>query len=196
MINKLMSPKGDQQPFIWFAEYENKEILTEFEDSGKENQFNAIDKARTKEFGLIGRGLKLSFDTDTGEFAILNKKINFKFIKDGKDVNLTHQLAKYNDLITYKSAFTDYDPSGKTLGSCIDAYFFGYKGEIVIDGILCHMKVIFGLPVGGQIKFSITLSPKEAINGEIRISIDGVEPQGIMANFKANEGQEFSWSFQ
>ena len=58
--------------YLWFSKYFNDSLFTEFENSGKENDFNDIDKENLKEFGLIGHGSKIWFNTDDGVLQLLN----------------------------------------------------------------------------------------------------------------------------
>jgi hypothetical protein len=196
MIDRLLSPKGADQPFIWFANYGNKEILSEFEDSGKENTFHSIEKNRIEEFGILGRGAKLSHDITTGIFDISGKEVEFLIeCKNGDLIPLTRQQGPYNDIITYKSAYSDFNPITNQICSFIDGYFFGYKHNFITKGIEIHSKIIFALPMEDTMRFGIRLVSDKSIVGRLMIIIDGEIITKMNIETKANESTELEWKF-
>lgn len=196
MIDRLLSPKGADQPFIWFASYGNKEILSEFEDSGKENTFYSIEKDRIKEFGILGRGAKLSHDIATGIFNIYGKKVEFLIEHENGDViSLTGQQGPYNDIITYKSAYSDFNPITNQICSFIDGYFFGYKHDFKTQDTQIYSKIIFALPMEDTMRFGIRLVTNKDITGRLMAVVDGEIITGINMTTKANEATEIEWKF-
>lgn len=197
MIDRFLSPKGADQPFIWFASYENQELITEFEDDGRENSFYSIDKSRIKEFGLLGRKAKLFYDSNTGVFNIVGHKVEFLLeLDDGKVIPLTKQPEPYNDIITYKSAYTDYNLTTKQTCSYIDAYFFGYKHSFARnDGMEIHSKIIFSLPMDDTMHFGIRLATNKDISGKLITFIDGEATNEFNIDVQKNEATEIEWPF-
>ena len=123
--------------YLWFSKYFNDSLFTEFENSGKENDFNDIDKENLKEFGLIGHGSKIWFNTDDGVLQLLNpgeevaKTFGFYILTKGaKLIKISNRNdRRYNDIIQYKFGGIDLDPSGKETTGLMsaDQHLFGYK---------------------------------------------------------------------
>lgn len=196
MIDKMFSPKGYSQPFVWFAKYNNNEMLTEFEDSGKENEFKDIDKSRLAEFGMLGRGAKLSYSVATGVFDITGKKVEFMLeCEDGSAICLNGSPRQYNDVITFKSAYLDYDPATQQSENIIDGYFFGYKHSFAVNGMSIHSKIVFALPMEDTMRFGVRLVTDKSIIGKLIVFVDGAAVKELDVNLTGDEAQELEWLF-
>jgi hypothetical protein len=102
MIEKLISPREPYQPYIWYADYGDNNVLTEFEQDGKENKFEINVKIKLKEFGLFGKGLKLFYNVDNGIFTISRNIVKFHIeLEDGRIINLYDQYKHYADCHYY-----------------------------------------------------------------------------------------------
>ena len=205
MIDRFFSPKGFDQPFLWFANYGDNKMVTEFEDSGKENTFKSIEKDKVKEFGLLGRGDKLKHDISTGIFDIYGHIIEFSIkCENGDIISLTEQKKPYNDIITYKLAAatgsvvavpgtTNYTFTGE---SNIIEYFFGYKYNFISDnGININSKIIFSIPIKGTKYFNIRLVADKEIKGTFIITVDNNNVKELDMALSPNEAQELKWEF-
>jgi len=189
-IENLESPI-EWRPFIWFAKSHDGTILTEFEDSGKENEFTNIDKVNLKEFGLLGRGLKLWYSTEDGILNIFDKKVEF-YIEDEEQqvIKLSGiELENYNDIIQYKGFYQDFAVNTKNAlgGIVIDSYHFGYKHIVSIkDKGDIWVQSIFRMHMENKespMKIGIRLATSFDLKGKLFINIDGAvdtEPMDIM----------------
>jgi len=186
-IENLESPR-EGQPFIWFAKSYDGTILTEFEDSGKQNEFDTIDKVNLKEFGLIGRGSKLWYSTEDGILNIFDKKVEF-YIEDEeqKIIKLSGiESEKYNDIIQYKGFYQDFAINTKNAlgGIVIDSYHFGYKHVVnVKDKGDIYMQSVFRMPMDKPMKIGFRFATTFDLKGKLFIKINGevdTEPMDIM----------------
>jgi hypothetical protein len=200
-IEKLESPIS-RQPFIWFAKSYDGTLLTEFENSGKENLFDSIDKVNLKEFGLLGRGAKLWYSSEDGVINIdsefSNRKIEF-YLEDQKQ-NLIkisgRKFEKYNDIIQFKAFHQDFHVNTKNAmgGLVIDAFLFGYKKVITIpDEGDIHFQFLFNLQMGKPMKLGFRFAPTFYLNHKLFVRIDGqqdVEPIEIKVLADRSEAYE------
>ena len=86
-LNQFMSPDSSQM-FAWYCIYgdeENSEdkqelygpfSLVEIQNDGKEHEFSEIEKEKLSEFGLVGNGSRIYFNTKTGVFNIGEKYLS------------------------------------------------------------------------------------------------------------------------
>lgn len=145
MIEKNLSPNKNQ-PYIWFAKYKNGTTDYEYDEDMKETMFDYIDKANTAIFGLIGNGLKIYFDTNTGIFNIGSEKFHISIKKDGKEFVDLFNIKK--DLIEYKTAHSDCRIGRKivTEPPVIEGFYIGYKTKL--DNLF--VQIVFSVPVYGE----------------------------------------------
>lgn len=176
-IEKLESPIA-AQPFIWFAESFDGSLLTEFEDDGKENEFDTIDKVNLKEFGLLGRGVKLRFSTEDGIVYIGDKKIEI-YLEDEEQklIKLSGRSdEKYTDIIQFKGFHHDFEINKKDgfKGIVIDSFHFGYKHVIHIEGKGdIYLQFIFRMPLGQPMKLGFRFAPTFDLKGKLFARING-----------------------
>jgi hypothetical protein len=188
----------NNREFIWVAGYVDGSMITEYDlNSCKENDFELIKKDNLLTFGLIGHGLKMYFDTATGIFNLDNRELEISYQITDKEYNLTGQYHLYNDIIQYKSAFTDFDPFAKQLvyaGSTgIFQYNFGYKNRFNIDDINFNFKAICKVPIDQPIHLALWLVADADLNGQIVIKRNGKVIETIDAPIVKNVGGEMNW---
>ena len=175
-VENFESPMTNRR-YIWFAKYFDDSFLYEFDNVGKEGDFTKVDKANLKEFGLIGHGSKIWYDSDDGVIRILNpgqsepSTVGF-FITDENDelIKLTDRNDRYNDIIQYKFGGIWLDPRGTetTNDMSADQHFFGYKAEIETEKGKLFFKLIFVLDLTGQpCQLQLRLSTEFDIKGNL-----------------------------
>jgi hypothetical protein len=184
--------------FIWVAGYLDGSMIAEYDlNNYKETDFELIRKDNLLTFGLIGRGLKMYFDTATGIFNFDNQELEISYHIADKEYNLTGQYHLYNDIIQYKSAFTDFDPFAKQLGYAgstgIFQYNFGYKNRFNIDGINFSFKAICKVPLNQPIHLSLWVVADADLDGQIVIKRNGQVIEKIDAPIVKNIGGEMNW---
>jgi hypothetical protein len=196
-IEKLISPIDDRQPFIWFAKAEDDSILTEFEEDGKENEWNSINRKTLKEFGLFGRGVKLYYNINDGIIHIDNRTIEFYFEDENKSIiKLSGRNdIKYNDIVQFKHAYWDFDKKLGLQTHIIDAFHFGYKCAIPVKNSNIYFQFLFRMPMGQPIKLGFRFAPEFPLNltGKLHVIIDGEEdenPTKILVPAKSSEVYE------
>ena len=148
------------QDYIWFAEYEDKSVLREF-NGIIENKFEKLNEHfdKIKIFGLLGKNdNEIFFYLSDGVFKIGDNKLELK---------LNNKKIKYvsdKSLISFKHAFTEYDFKKDKKIVKIDAFFVGFKSKIEIDGHTLDMKIIFKIMMDDGISCGIKLSGEEEVN--------------------------------
>lgn len=192
-IDKFLSPI-ERQPFIWFAKYGENDTLTEFEDNGKENEWNTIEKDRLIEFGLIGRGAKLFYSINDGIINVMDKQIKF-FLQneDGSTIKLNNREGEiYNDIVQFKGFYNEYDPMDKNrdpnkpLENIIDSFHFGYKHKIELPQGILHVEHVFRLPLGKPMKLGFRLTPNFELDSKLVVRVTGMKDQIIDIHVRAN----------
>lgn len=190
-IENFESPMTNRR-YIWFAKYFNDSVYPEFENNGKENDFSKIDRSNLKEFGLIGHGSKIWFNTDDGVLQILNPgqeestTIGF-YLTDEKDdlIKLTNRNDRYNDIIQYKFGGIYLDPRGveTTNDVSADQHFIGYKTEIETEKGKIFFKLIFVLDLtGNPCQMKIRLASEFELKGNLFTvfnKVPAVEPNAF-----------------
>lgn len=169
MFKKYVSPQGERQPFIWVGEYKDETIFSEFDlESGAENSFYEIEKEKLKYFGLGGRNHYLFFDCKNGNFNLGGINIKLKYETNQKEYDLTTQNnGDYSDIITFKKAHTDFDPSARQTISAISEYYFGWKKEIDFENIVFNIEMLYCIPMGDKMYFRIRITSNKDIDGNI-----------------------------
>lgn len=199
MINQFTQSPVETQDFIWIADYSNGIFLSEFNlDSKKENSFYDIDKINLIRFGLIGCNMNLYYEVLGGVFKIAGQMLEFVYIIDGKEYYLTGQQQMYNDIIQFKNAESNFDPSGinGSIGSTITQYNFGYKQSLNIHNINFNFKAICAVPYGKHAYMNLRLVADQDLNGVLCIKRNGVIVAQIEAPLESNIGGELNWIVQ
>jgi hypothetical protein len=149
---------------MWIADY-GDEVLKEFDEG--ENSFYDIDLDRLERFYVDDD----FYVVESGIFNIDGKIFNVGYEVDGKLHKLTgREDTKYNDLIQYKDAHSNFDPKKGFTGNVIDAYNFGYKTKV--DDF--NFKVIITKPKD-MTYATIFLSSDKEVDGKLHLNIDGEE---------------------
>ena len=175
-VENFESPMTNRR-YIWFAKYFDDSCLYEFDNVGKEGDFTKVDKDSLKEFGIIGHGSKIWFNSDNGVIQILNpgqtvpSTIGF-YLTDDKDelIRLTNRNDRYKDIIQYKFGGIWLDPRGAetTNDMSADQHFFGYKTEIETEKGKLFFKLIFVLDLtGAPCQIQLRLSTEFDIKGNL-----------------------------
>ena len=109
-LSHNLSPVPSQM-FVWFVNREDATTCYEFTNEGVNNNYNKeVDerKEEIKEFGLIGNGSKIYFNTKDGIINIADRKIKL-FVESDEDINVYLRLtendeADYHNVVQYKKA--------------------------------------------------------------------------------------------
>lgn len=178
-ISNNLSPIPNQT-FIWYAKYNNDiPMLTEFEDDGKENEFNDINKEELKEFGLLGNGGKVYFNTNDGVIHLDNEREANIFLENENGItSLTkNDNVKYNDIIQYKKGFLNYDPTVGDRQSKLNVAinYIGYKARTYVSAMnVLSFQIIYGLPMGEPNFFIVKLNSEDVnYKGKIVLTYGG-----------------------
>lgn len=175
---------GDRQPFIWFAKYNDDSILTEFDDEQKENNFNDIDKENLKEFGLLGKGVKIYYSTEDGIIKMKDTKGHIDIIesslKNGDAVECisSRKDTVYNDIVQFKGFHQDFDPLTKDPlhGVVIDSFHIGYKIVIKGETGVIYVRVLLRLELGSGIKLGFRFAPTFDLKRKLCIKAGSPDP--------------------
>lgn len=176
--------------FLWLTEYSDS-FITEFDLITKErNYIENIDREKMKTFGLIGQGLHLLFDVDTGEFIIKGVRFKATFFdyNENREYSFMNQLKKYNDLIMYKEAESLFCINGKTKDNIL-GYHIGYKSKIDIFSFKPILHVEYNKPV----YFTFRIVSEKDLNGEFRIYKNDNLSLVSKITLDKNKGKEFKW---
>ena len=106
-LSHNLSPVPSQM-FVWFVNREDDTTCYEFTNEGVNNNYNKeVDerKEEIKEFGLIGNGSKIYFNTKDGIINIGDRKIKL-FVESDEDINVYLRLtendeADYHNVVRY-----------------------------------------------------------------------------------------------
>ena len=185
------------QDFVWVAEYLGGHYLSEFDFTTKrKNNFYSIDKWMLNKFGLIGNGMKLYFDSETGTFSLNGNQIQFAYKVKDKIYNLTgYGNGEYNDIITYKDAYTDaniINPNQKFI-SHIHQYNFGFKKKLVFDDVEFALQIVCCLPYNKPAYMQIKLVANQDLDGELFIKKIGRIGESIHAPLKNDYAGILEW---
>lgn len=190
-LNQFMSPDSSQM-FAWYCIYgdeensEDKEelygpfSLVEIQNDGKEHEFSEIEKEKLTEFGLVGNGSRIYFNTKTGVFNIGEKYLFSFYMNPGVEKESVIKLnndesMNYKDIIQYKQGACDF-VFGKngTQTSTLKAigHFIGFKNKTVSkSGINFHYNIILEIPTDGrQMVFHVSITPSEDFTGSVGVA--------------------------
>lgn len=165
------SPVPFIQKFIWYAIYEDDTFIKEYENNGKKHDPDEIKNSEVKEFGILGNGGRIYFNTKDGliyhrpNMFISNITINY----NGKDYNILNKDKSniadgvdYHNLTELKLGHSDasINPghvSSQKLRFTTDEIMIGYKGVLKEADINYEVYII--LPIkGGRLRLSTSIS--------------------------------------
>lgn len=161
---------------MWIAEYEDGTLFKEFDDG--ENSFYDIETDRLKKFYVEEH----FYDIETGTFNIAGNTFAVGYKIDETLHKITgRDDTKYDDVIQFKDAFTEFDPKKGVSKSQITAYNFGYKGNTD----LADFEIIATIKNDNFV--TVKLSADKEIDGELVLFING-EPKFYKAPLSQKEG--------
>lgn len=164
-LSHNLSPVPSQM-FVWFVNREDDTTCYEFTNEGINNNYNKeVDerKEEIKEFGLIGNGSKIYFNTKDGIINIGDRKIKL-FVESDEDINVYLRLtendeADYHNVVQYKKAAFDYIPVpgvAQAIPGTVTNHFIGYSCETEHFSF----QVILDVPVGQPMELKTTITMK------------------------------------
>lgn len=164
-LSHNLSPAPSQM-FVWFVNREDDTTCYEFTNEGVNNNYNKeVDerKEEIKEFGLIGNGSKIYFNTKDGVINIADRKIKL-FVESDEDINVYLRLtendeADYHNVVQYKKAAFDYIPVpgvAQAIPCTVTNHFIGYSCETEHFSF----QVILDVPVGQPMELKTTITMK------------------------------------
>ena len=161
------------RPFMFVVKTVNEDIA-EFDDEGNETSFREINKEDAKGLYLIGRGVKIGFNTDNGIFDILGSLFAVRLAFGSESVQLTGVEGEtYNDIIQYKGFISEGMAAGHVgpahLACMTTSFHIGWKKKIVLDeNRHIFVKVIFSIVMNEGMQIEVKVSPNFNIeNGSI-----------------------------
>ena len=161
------------RPFMFVVKTVNEDIA-EFDDEGNEKSFREINKEDAKGLYLIGRGVKIGFNTDNGIFDILGSLFAVRLAFSSESVQLTGVEGEtYNDIIQYKGFISEGMAAGHVgpahLACMTTSFHIGWKKKIVLDkNRHIFVKVIFSIVMNEGMQIEVKVSPNFNIeNGSI-----------------------------
>ena len=164
------------RPFMFVVKTANGDI-TEFDDKGNEKNFREINKDEAKGLYLVGRGVKIGFDTDNGIFNILGNPFSVHLDFGSESIQLTGVKGEsYNDIIQYKGFISEGMAAGHVgqaqLACMTTSFHIGWKKKIVLDEHQhIFVKVIFSILMNKGLQIEVKVSPSFNIgNGHIIVN--------------------------
>ncbi|QDX94033.1 hypothetical protein EEL32_20575 [Brevibacillus laterosporus] len=183
-----MSPTS--QDFVWVSEYYDGTHLAEFDfETKEENSFYDIKVDQLNRFGIVGNGSKIFFESN-GLFNVKGKGYSLSYVVDGVEYQLTGDLEKINDIITFKDA----EATGNLLGggkitTSIEQFSVGYAVVKTVDDVTFTLRVLVKVPNNGQMYFNIAMMANKNLHGKLvlmrandrkEFEIDAPLKKGIM----------------
>lgn len=178
----------DLNGFKWVAEYLNGQII----DENNSNGFD-IDRINLINFGLVGCGLNLYYNTATGIFDLLGKKYEFIFKTKDVEYNLTNRFLLYNDCICYHKYYADINGSMSYGSSEICGYSFGYKTKIECENINFYFQTLLTINQNEPFKFQFKLVSSKEIEGEFIIKCNERYSHKVDLQLEKDLKNEFEW---
>lgn len=189
---------SQQQEFAWLAEYMDGKSLCEFNPVTKEkNDFYMINRMLLNKFGLIGHGMKVYFETETGLLNLNGLQLLLSYRVGEKEYALTgYGNGEYNDIITYKDAYTDaniVNPRQQFV-SHIHQYNFGFKKKLTFsDGAEFALQVVCSFPYNRNAFLEIKIVPNQDLDGELYIKKIGKIAESLNAPLKTGHAGICEW---
>lgn len=194
---KYISPVPDQRDFVWLAEYANGTHLCEFDVNSKtENSFYSIKKNELIKFGVFGYGYKFYYDIHNGKIHTPIGSYDFELDINEQVFNLTGRNEVYNDIITYKKAWSTIDllkPNGTSSTNIVE-YAFGFKKCIKLDDINLHFQILLKMPYQEEMCFNVKISSDTHINGIVNIKRDGIVIDRLPIEIESNTARMTEWA--
>ena len=163
------------RPFMFVVTTANGDIA-EFDNEGNEKNFREIKKDEAKSLCLIGRGVKIGFNTDNGVFDILGNLFTVRLALGSEYISLTGIKGEsYNDIIQYKGFISEGMAAGHVgpaqLACMTTSFHIGWKKKIALDeNRHIFVKVIFSIIMNKGLQIEVKVSPNFTIdNGNIII---------------------------
>ena len=174
------------RPFMFVVKTVNEDIA-EFDDEGNGTSFREINKEDAKGLYLIGRGVKIGFNTDNGIFDILGSLFTVRLAFGSESVQLTGVEGEtYNDIIQYKGFISEGMAAGHVgpahLACMTTSFHIGWKKKIVLDeNRHIFVKVIFSIVMNEGMQIEVKVSPNFNIeNGSIIVGNGKQEVERII----------------
>ena len=179
-----MSPISNQL-FIWYAKREDGSIVYEYDD--EQNGYSYDKEIESKkdsieEFGLIGNGSKIFFNTKDGVITVGNKEIKI-YVESGEDGDVYLPITEnkedgvnYKNVIQYKQGTVDVvmDNNMKDVPMRTIGHYIGYD----IKTKEFNAQVILNVPIGGTLNIKVTITLKNTdFSGKYCIQYGDYEEQ-------------------
>lgn len=183
-IENNMSPISNQF-FIWYAKREDGTTVYEYDD--EQNGYSYDKEIESKkdsieEFGLIGNGSKIFFNTKDGVFTVGNKEIRI-YVESGEDGDVYLPITEnkedgvnYKNVIQYKQGTVDVvmDNNMKDVPMRTIGHYIGYD----IKTKEFNSQVILNVPIGGTLNIKVTITLKNTdFSGKYCIQYGDYEEQ-------------------
>lgn len=183
-IKNNMSPISNQL-FIWYAKREDGSIVYEYDD--EQNGYSYDKEIESKkdsieEFGLIGNGSKIFFNTKDGVITVGNKEIRI-YVESGEDGDVYLPITEnkedgvnYKNVIQYKQGTVDVvmDNNMKDVPMRTIGHYIGYD----IKTKEFNAQVILNVPIGGTLNIKVTITLKNTdFSGKYCIQYGDYEEQ-------------------
>lgn len=169
-----------KQRFIWFCLYEDGSMFTEFNDDGSENEFSDIKQDELKEFGILGNGGRIYFNTTDGIIHLDRERTLKVYIVDeeGKKIYLTENSdIDYHNILQYKKADMYFSMTGRQQTALTPTeHYIGYQGEILLPENIIEFRYIYCLPAYGGNNFVIMKlqSNKKDFHGKLGLDVSNM----------------------
>jgi len=183
--------------FYWVSEYLDGTLYPEYDfQTFMRNDFECIDRTKLIRFGYVGCGYHFYFDAPTGIFHIAKNLYSFSYLVGDDEYNLSCADLIYNDIISYKSMYSDANFSDQVSASSVSEYHFGYKTLIKHDDFTVHLKVIMHIPLGSPAYFTFHLVSNKTLNGKLVIRKNHIRLAEFDAPLEENTGGELAWNVE
>jgi len=168
------------QTFMWYAEYNDGTKDTEFKSDMSETTFDDIKKDQLKQFGLLGNGGRIYFDTKDGIIHLgggidLNLAVNLNNV----DFHITgNKKLDYTNIIQFKKGIFDFGfgetPTAKKPNR-VGAHFIGHKGYFKPEdnslGLGLHYQMFYelGMMEDEFNQLLVRLTPDKDVKGTLEL---------------------------
>jgi hypothetical protein len=204
-IDKNISPVANQgQHYIWYARYYNGKIIYEFDNDGDETLFDNIDKSNVEEFGLLGNGTRIHFNTFDGilyrcDADGVEHSINVFLMNGNTKIEFTDsRKIDYHNIIEYKQASFDLVTNNSQKKSIchINGYYIGHKGVFLSsDFKKFSYQLIYNINNSTNVSAAIIVkinSMSEDMEPTIHLVYDSKDINGIIHLEKNKSNQSFA----
>lgn len=175
LLNNFSPMESLGQKFIWKATYDDGSIIYEFEQDGKENQYNDLDKNKINKFAIIGNGGEIWFSMSDGIIHLDGgRDLTISLEIDNKTYDITN-LSKenYKSIEQYKKGECFFSTNEKVSKMTPYEHYIGYSGERFLLGKdILYFTVVFGLDThGNPYTLKICLTCTNTYNGEAKLNV-------------------------